>query len=320
MKIKTSINPKDFQVGVIMARFQAHKLHEGQIGVLDEVYGNHKKVIIFLGVTTIGTSRSNPLDFATRKAMVQQRYPNAVILPQLDNRSDEEWSKSLDEQIKLPFGHLSTVLYGSRDSFIPHYRGKFPVIELVQELPHSGTQLRIEAASEIINSEDFRAGIIHGVYSQWPVTYPTVDVVVVNNEKEFLLAKKPNETKYRFVGGFVDRSDKSYEMAAARELAEETGGHLSVDKMIYVTSGQIKDWRYERELSGIMSTLFIAKKTWGHAKPTDDIAELKWVKIEELKTALTKGTLESMIMEEHIPFMTTLLDAIETNEAIKTLI
>jgi bifunctional NMN adenylyltransferase/nudix hydrolase len=320
MKIKTSINPKDYEIGVIMARFQAHKLHEGQIGVIDEVFKNHKKVIIFLGVTPIGTSRNNPLDFATRKAMVQERYPNAVILPQLDNRSDENWSKTLDAQIQVPFGQRSAVLYGSRDSFIPHYHGKYPVIELVQELPHSGTQLRIEAASQIVNSEDFRAGIIHGIYSQWPVTYPTVDIVVVNDDKEFLLAKKPNENKYRFIGGFVDRSDESYEMAAARELSEETGGHLNVDMMIYVASGKINDWRYEREKSGIMSTLFITKKLWGHAKPTDDIAELEWVKIEKLKTALTENTLKNMIMEEHIPFMTTLLGAIETNPSIKNLL
>ena len=317
MKIKTSINPKDYEIGVIMARFQAHKLHEGQIGVIDEVCENHKKVIIFLGVTPIGTSRNNPLDFATRKAMVQERYPNAVILPQLDNRSDENWSKTLDAQIQVPFGQRSAVLYGSRDSFIPHYHGKYPVVELVQELPHSGTQLRKEAASQIINSEDFRAGIIHGIYSQWPVTYPTVDVVVFDGEERFLLAKKPNEDKYRFIGGFVDRTDKSYEHAAKRELSEETGGDLETSDYRYIASGMIDDWRYKSEKSGIMSTLFITERIWGAARPTDDIESLEWVKIEKLKLALADGGLKNLVMEEHIPFMTTILEKIEYYASLK---
>lgn len=308
---------KNAEIGVVVARLQAHKLHDGQISVIDEVCKNHKKVIIFLGVTPIGTSKNNPLDFATRKAMVQELYPNVVILPQPDNRSDEAWSNNLDAQIKIPFGQRSAVLYGSRDSFIPHYHGKYPVIELVQELPHSGTQLRKEAASQIINSEDFRAGIIHGVYSQWPVTYPTVDVVVFDDEERFLLAKKPNENKYRFIGGFVDRTDKSYEHAANRELSEETGGGLETNEYRYIASGMIDDWRYKRESSGIMSTLFITKRIWGAARPTDDIESLDWVKIDKLKLALADGSLKNLVMEEHIPFMTTLLEKIESDASLK---
>lgn len=45
---------------------------------------------------------------------------------------------------------------------------------------------------------------------------------VFNNEGKLLLARKPNETKLRFIGGFVDPSDISYEKAAVREFMEET--------------------------------------------------------------------------------------------------
>jgi hypothetical protein len=37
------------QIGVIIARFQVHKLHEGHINLIDKVIENHKKVINTIG-------------------------------------------------------------------------------------------------------------------------------------------------------------------------------------------------------------------------------------------------------------------------------
>lgn len=86
MEIKGSINPSDYSCGVLIGRFQVHTLHEGHRAIIDQVCANHKKVIIFLGVPVISNTKSNPLDFATRKAMIQQLYPNVVILPQKDRK------------------------------------------------------------------------------------------------------------------------------------------------------------------------------------------------------------------------------------------
>src|ERR1035437_5631205 len=96
MIINKGPNPLDFEVGVIIARFQVHKLHEAHIQLIDFVCENHKKVILFLGVPVVGNTKSNPLDFATRKAMVQSMYPNLIILPLRDQRSNDKWSQILD--------------------------------------------------------------------------------------------------------------------------------------------------------------------------------------------------------------------------------
>lgn len=276
MDIKTNINPNDYQIGCIIARFQVHVLHEGHIKLIDKVCSHHKKVIIFLGVPIIGNTKSNPLDFASRKAMIQERYPNVIILPHKDQRSDNKWSENLDNEIKMPFGELTAVLYGSRDSFIPHYMGKYPVIELVTDVFYSGTEVRRQVSQEILSSPDFRAGVIHATYAQRPVTYPTVDVVAINDKGQILLGKKPNESNYRFIGGFVDRTDANWEHAAKREFMEETGG-CEIGDLKYVASGAIKDWRYAKSDSGIMTTLFIGKFMWGSIQPTDDIELLAWI-------------------------------------------
>ena len=60
MKIKSELNPKDFEVGVIIGRFQVNKLHPGHRSLINYALDNHKKVIILLGVSRIqNTNKTN---------------------------------------------------------------------------------------------------------------------------------------------------------------------------------------------------------------------------------------------------------------------
>ena len=45
MEQKSNINAADYEIGVVVARFQVHQLHDGQRNLLDMVFKNHKKVI-----------------------------------------------------------------------------------------------------------------------------------------------------------------------------------------------------------------------------------------------------------------------------------
>lgn len=81
MDLKKTINPSDFEVGVIIGRFQTNKLHEGHINLISHVLSNHKKTIILLGVSRVQNTKKNPLDFASRKAMIQKLFPSVMILP-----------------------------------------------------------------------------------------------------------------------------------------------------------------------------------------------------------------------------------------------
>ena len=297
------------EIGVIVARFQVHKLHEGHINLIDKVIENHKKVIIFLGVPVIGNTKANPLDYASREAMIKETYPNVIVLPLKDQRSNEKWSRELDNQIQVPFGErsaLSAILYGSRDSFIPYYSGKYAVIELTTDVLYSGTEVRKQVSKEILASKDFRAGVIHATYAARPVTYPTVDITVYNEKGQILMAKKPNENFYRFIGGFVDRTDVNWEQAAKREFLEETGGDAEIETPRYVASGAINDWRYSKSESGIMTTLFCSKYLWGAIQPSDDIASLHWIFPSEIN-------IDSDIMIEHQALFSELLSYLKTN-------
>lgn len=275
-----------YPIGVLIGRFQINELHEGHHYVIKQVTDKHKKVIIFLGVPTFIGMKKNPLDFDTRKKMVQESYPNAVILAIPDQSDNIKWTLELDKRIREIYPHGDVLLYGSRDSFIPHYKqgkGKFDTKELEPLGTFAGTDVRKLISEDVKNSKDFRSGVIYHAYNLYPHVLPTVDVAPLNEEKtQVLLAKKYDDTKWRFIGGFVLPTDQSNELAAKRVFSKETGGGSETGDYKYITSCQIPDWRFRGEEDKILTTLFTCQYQWGPISPSEDIMELKWHNISDI--------------------------------------
>jgi len=271
-------NNKD--IGVIVGRFQVNELHPGHYELINGVAANHKRVVVFLGVSPTLVTRNNPLDFVTRKEMLLQAFPNVTVLSIPDMPSDAEWSRELDKRIREACPMGSVVLYGSRDSFIKYYSGHFETIELPAHQNTSGTQIRLGISQEVKASPDFRAGVIFAAFNQYPKVYPTVDIAIVKGDM-VLLGRKPTQNKFRFIGGFTDPTDNCFEDAAARETREETG--VEVENFQYLGSAKIDDWRYRSEQDKIITTFFKATYKSGEPAANDDIVELKWYNIAGLK-------------------------------------
>ncbi|MFW6219724.1 MAG: NUDIX domain-containing protein [bacterium] len=274
---------KSYDVGVIIGRFQIHELHVAHKKVIEYVLENHDKVIMFLGVSPAINTRKNPLDFLSRKVMIEEFYGHRIsaILPLHDKKSDRLWAKQVDSKVReiVPMG--SVVLYGSRDSFIPYYEpyGSFDCVELESEEKVSATEIRDSVKNKVFRTDEFRAGMIYAANSTFPFNYCTIDVAILNeDETKVLLGRKPEETEFRFIGGFSDTTDDSLEQTVKREANEETG--LEIDNIEYVCSKNVKDWRYSGESDRSIITVFYkAKKIFGMEKPNDDIVEVKWFDI-----------------------------------------
>lgn len=310
LNIPKVVDPNKYDIGVIVARFQVPELHSAHVKLLDTVTGFHKKVIVFLGIPpTDNLTKTNPLDFASRKAMIQEKYPNVQILPLRDQRTNELWSYILDQKIKEPYRSSSALLYGGRESFIPHYCGKYTTIELIGK-PHdlSGTQIRDNVSKVVGTTADWRKGAVYTSYVGYPAVYPCVDIVSYNEtDGTILLGRKNNETKFRFIGGHVDLTDNTLESAAKREFVEETRG-AEISDLKYVGSAKINDWRHDGVNSGIISALFVGKHLWGNAKASDDIVACEWFNMGELiKTYKTE------IIEEHIELFEKFIEYYNTN-------
>ncbi len=296
-----NIKESKYNIGVIIGRFQTAYLHESHKLLFDYVCGRHKKVICCIGMGHVGSTARNPLDYHQRQSMISDDYPQIQCIPVIDQHSNELWSKKLDISIEEQILKTNNVplLYGSRDSFISSYEGKFDTKELESTSFISASQIREEIACDIVANVDVRRGMVLATQNRYPAAYTTVDVAIMrNNNTEILLARKAEETQYRFVGGFSDPNSYTLEDDVFREVNEETG--LRVCDIKYICSSKIDDWRYRSEVDCIKTTLWIAVVDGDMiAKADDDIVEVQWFKTSDLTKLLNEDT----IVSSHVPLM-----------------
>lgn len=271
---------ESYDVGVIIARFQVDELHDAHLELIQYVVDRHPKVIIILGLSPCKCTVNNPLDFESRKQMILEKFPEVIVVYTKDCHSDVLWSQNLDERLDDIIGaNQSVVLYGGRDSFIKHYFGKNPTIELEQMAFISGTARRKALSNKVKGSADFRHGVIWATQNQYPKCFPTVDIALLNeNHTRILLGRKRYEKEFRFPGGFV-MPGQTLEDTAVRETKEETG--VDIQNPCYVGSFVIDDWRYRSEVDKITTTLFVTDEISGRPCPGDDIAEVRWFEYGE---------------------------------------
>ena len=269
-------------VGILIGRWQVHQLHEAHRDLISTVMKNHDRVIIFVGLSPLKNTANNPMDFNTRRIMIQETFPEVEVYYVSDNASDEIWSKNIDREIeKWLKPHQTAVIYGSRDSFIPHYHGKYQVQELEATKFISGTEIRRRISNTFHPSKEFRAGVISASLNRFPTCYPTVDIAIINRDKGLvLMGKKEGEEHLRFIGGFASPDSPSYEYDAKREVMEETG--VEVDDLRYIGSAIINDWRYKNEVDKIKTLFFVGTYIFGRPEANDDIAYVEWVPLNEL--------------------------------------
>ncbi len=303
---REKVKPASTDVGVIIGRFQVPDLHKAhREDIFDAVFDRHKKVLVLLGVSPVKISNLNPLDYMTREIMVKKAYPKAVVMPLKDMPVDEDWTRAVDDQISGAIGDSSVTIYGSRDSFIPHYSGRYKTVQLPSSYNISGTQSREAASKEVRAERAFRVGVIYASCNRYPISYQCVDAVIWRpiqtnklkagpsnslkwgEDTEILLGHKRTDPvgKLRFIGGFMQPGDSSLEDGAVREAIEETGGNLSLDNAKYIFSSMVDDFRYKREKDKIMTAVVAVQAIFGVARASDDMDELEWYRVSKVKAS-----------------------------------
>ena len=283
-------NTPTISAGVVVGRFQIDDLHEGHYDLLKDVQDRHTNLVIIIGTSPCRCTVNNPLDLDTRRRMLMRAFPSAKIGYIEDCYSDEAWSEKLDTVISAKTSDdIDVVLYGSRDSFIPHYSGKYPVKALIQRRYISASEIRKQLSVRSRHTVDFRAGAIWYSLNQYPSALPTVDVAVLHLDKKeirILLGKRNTEDKFRLIGGFVAPGE-TYEDAAYRELYEEAS--IKAEDVTPMRSFFVDDWRYKSEQNKITTMLYVVSAYTGTPEPDDDIDELAWF------------TLDSRLLDRVVP-------------------
>jgi len=267
------------KVGVIIGRFQSPYIHHGYEDLIEYIRKNNDKLVIVVGGNETKFTNKNPLSFETRKVMLSKTYPYADILYLQDTPLDSDWSASLDLLLS-PYNNVT--LYGSRDSFISCYTGvnKTEEYNAVINISSSTIREKISKIPPYKHNKSFRSGIVYAVENKYPITFPTVDIAIVNVRRdEIILGKKRNNSKLCFPGGFVDRKDKSFEHAAIREFSEEVTD-ITIHSLNYVSSHQVDDWRYRGCSDGIITSFFTGIGS-GIPKASDDLETAEWYNIKD---------------------------------------
>jgi bifunctional NMN adenylyltransferase/nudix hydrolase len=220
--------------------------------------------------------------------MIEAKFPEFIVVPIMDKKTDELWSQEVDARIADVIGAVpaDVVLYGGRDSFIPYYTGIHEPHEL--ELNHpispSGTEVREKLTNTVMESADFRAGVIYAMHQMYPRTIPTVDVAVLHTDgdkTEVLLGRKKNEKGLRFIGGYAEPASDRYELDGAREVMEEA--NREIGNFEYISSQKIDDWRYTNETDKIKTLFYMATSNSLDIKAGDDIDHVEWVDIRNIE-------------------------------------
>lgn len=279
-------------LGVVIGRFQTPYLHEGHKELIEYARNRCDNLLVLIGVSdAVGTDRE-PMDFETRKGLF---LTNDIVLPLKDMPSDIDWSNQVDSIIES-LGFEKAIIFGSRDnSILGYYSGKYEINIMLSKNDKNATDLR--KSVKIKHSQDFREGIIYHTQKRYPIVYSTVDIIIVNNNNEFLVGKKGD--KFAFIGGFVDPQDKTLIDSAKRELLEESG--INTD-LKYLASIKINDYRYRKTKDSIMTHIFVGY----HDKLPNNI-DIKDFEFKEFKF-FNKEEMENNLQDYHKEILKLFLD------------
>lgn len=313
-------------LGVVIGRFQCDALHDGHIWLLDTVSELHDDLLVFVGDRKSPPTATNPLSFEIRQAMILEDYPEAHVMALMDHPSNTEWSRRLDNMLRLfkeGARYDEITLYCGRDGFARHYSGIFPVTVFDPgELGRfdlddvSATKMREEVAGMSVNWEDgdiaqnelafFRKGIIYAMMHLPHRIYLTVDIACTrgeNGDMEICMGQREWETEqWRLPGGFVE-SDESFKAAARREYQEETSAWI--EGVSIVGDFPVNDWRLRGATGVSHKTILCHGSGWGNIQANDDIFRTKWIHMSLLisNPALIVKEHHDMFMKGLVPYL-----------------
>jgi len=297
---------------VIHLPFQSTVIPTAHKTLINSLCAEFPVVIFALPVSKVTPTKNNPFDFATREAMIREYFQErsysttVFIVPVPAKKYAQDQMKTLEQSVNSPFsGNVPKFVLYSTIGFIKEIHNKVYPKKSPWILPTDGcygVYLTQEADTRnrriLFRIEPFRDGVNFAMRSQFPISWPTVDIAIrwwCDGKIYYLFGKKPEENGWRFPGGFKDREDPNFETAVLREAGEEVlkpGATTDVfDNPVYISSRNVKDWRYRGEIDGI-TTLFFMVNYNGFGediKAGDDLQDAKWFELSELKPEDIEG-------------------------------
>lgn len=324
---------KPYDTVVYIGRFQP--FHNGHLETYKQAkqYADH--ILFLVGSANVSPSIRNPWSFPERKKMILDAITDGPIaldvaplndVPYNDNGWIEQVQKTVRQYTKLG---SKIAIIGFNSDHTSYYLDLFPQwdrIEVEEKVIIHATDIRNSIFANGYPKETPQA--IHDFIEKWvksdreeylrlctewkhirdyknswaktpyPVTFTTVDAVVVQSGHILLVQRKaaPGEGLWALPGGFINQLE-TLEEACIRELREET--KLKVPAP--VLRGSIKAVKAfddpGRSLRGRTITyahyIELAPGELPKVKGSDDAKDAKWVSFQDFQN------MEQMMFEDH---------------------
>lgn len=100
--------------------------------------------------------------------------------------------------------------------------------------------------------------------------------IVVRDDGRVLVIKRDDNGHWEAPGGVLEL-DESFEAGVRREVLEETGLEVVVERLTGV---------YKNMTHGIVALVYRCKPSGGEPHPTDEAREIRWMTKEEVQSAM----------------------------------
>ncbi|WP_078291658.1 NUDIX hydrolase [Mycobacterium sp. D16R24] len=101
--------------------------------------------------------------------------------------------------------------------------------------------------------------------------------IVVRDDGRVLVIKRDDNGHWEAPGGVLEL-DESFEAGVRREVFEETGLEVAVERLTGV---------YKNLTHGIVALVYLCRPAGGEPHPTDEAREICWMTKEEIQSAMT---------------------------------
>jgi ADP-ribose pyrophosphatase YjhB (NUDIX family) len=120
--------------------------------------------------------------------------------------------------------------------------------------------------------------------------------IVVDVQERILAVRRRDNDQWEAPGGILELNE-SFEDGVCREITEETGITVQVERLTGV---------YKNMSRGVVALVFRCSHLQGSAKATDEASEVRWITRQEAAALMTPA------------FAVRVLDAFETGAAVRT--
>lgn len=101
--------------------------------------------------------------------------------------------------------------------------------------------------------------------------------IVIRDDGRVLVIKRDDNGHWEAPGGVLEL-DESFEAGVRREVLEETGLEVTVERLTGV---------YKNMTHGIVALVYRCRPAGGEPRSTDEAREIRWMTTEEVNSAMT---------------------------------